>query len=100
MRCIWFDGVARRFTGDLVSVFAESGDCFTGEEDIEDAGVGLEALDDVDENDFMELPDVDLEDEADEADSDRLAELPELEDANKYVEDPYRDEGCFGPLDR
>lgn len=88
MRHSWFDGVARRFAaGDFVSAPAESGDSFTGEEDIDEARVGLEALDDVDENDFMELPDVDLEEEADEADSDRLAELPDL-DANKYVDEP------------
>ena len=58
----------------------ERNDSFTGEGGIEEAVVEDDALDDVDENDFIELPEVDREDDDDdEPDNDRLLELDEKE---------------------
>ena len=57
----------------------------TGDGDTDDAVVELEAFDDVDENDFDELLDVDLEDEVEELEMDRLALT---DDEKAYVDEP------------
>lgn len=57
----------------------ELNDSFTGEGGIEEAVVEDDALDDVEEKDFIELPEVDRDDDDDDPDKDRLLELDEKE---------------------
>ena len=57
----------------------------TGDGDTDDAVVELEAFDDVDENDFDELLDVDLEDEVEELE---MARLALTDDEKEYVDEP------------
>lgn len=66
------------FNGDLTGG-KERKESFTGEGGIEEAVVEDDALDDVEENDFIELPEVDRDDDVDDPDNDRLLELDEKE---------------------
>ena len=79
---------------------------FSGRDKIDDTVVDEDALEDVDENEWTELPDVDLEDEdeVDDPEPDRddveLLYEDEVDVEKEKVDDPYRERGRMGVADK
>jgi len=92
-------GVAARFVGDLggagtccpvVCCKEEGNDPFTGEAGTDDKSVPLEAFDEVEQNDWLELPDEDRDDceDEDKEDDDTETDRFLLEPEKEKVEEP------------
>ena len=98
-------GGANLCSGDFENVSAgvsANPGSFSGRDKIDDTVVNEDALDDVDENEWTELPEVDLEDEdeMDDPEPDRddveLLYEDEADVEKEKVDDPYWDGGRMG----
>lgn len=102
-------GVANLCPGDFENGFegvSANPGSFSGRDKIDDTVVDEDALEDVDENEWTELPDVDLEDEdeVDDPEPDRddveLLYEDEVDVEKEKVDDPYRERGRMGVADK